>query len=106
MPTETMTPRERWLAVLRHELPDRTPMDYWSTPEFDRKLLRHLGYTEVRPMLQALHVDFPVTVVPRYVGPRLESGLDVYGIRYTDVNYGDGSYAEPTAPPLASYQSV
>lgn len=26
---ESMTPKERWLAVLRHEKPDRIPMDYW-----------------------------------------------------------------------------
>jgi uroporphyrinogen decarboxylase len=31
MPRETMTPRERWLAVLRREKPDRVPMDYWTT---------------------------------------------------------------------------
>ena len=38
MPKETMTPRERWLAVLQRRKPDRVPMDYWSTPEFEEKL--------------------------------------------------------------------
>ncbi len=33
MPRESMTERERWLAVLRREKPDRIPMDYWSTAE-------------------------------------------------------------------------
>ena len=33
MPKETMTPRERWLAVLNGEMPDRLPMDYWATGE-------------------------------------------------------------------------
>ncbi len=106
MPHETMTPRERWLAVLRHEKPDRVPMDYWSTPEFEQKLLRHLQCSDARTMLKTLHVDCPVTVAPRYAGPPLEPGTDVYGIRYTDVNYGDGSYAEATVPPLAGYAAV
>ena len=43
MPHETMTPRERWLAVLTRQKPDRVPMDYWATPEFSAKLIRHLG---------------------------------------------------------------
>ena len=43
MPKETMTPRERWLAVLERQTPDRVPMDYWTTEEARAKLLRHLG---------------------------------------------------------------
>ena len=43
MPRETMTPRDRWLAVLTRRKPDRVPMDYWSTPEFSASLIRHLG---------------------------------------------------------------
>ena len=37
MPKETMTSRERWLAVLKHEKPDRIPMDYWATGEATEK---------------------------------------------------------------------
>ena len=33
MPKETITPRERWLAVLKGQKPDRVPMDYWATEE-------------------------------------------------------------------------
>ena len=33
MPRETMTPKERWSAVLKRKRPDRIPMDYWGTPE-------------------------------------------------------------------------
>ena len=28
-----MTSKERWLAVLNREQPDRVPMDYWATGE-------------------------------------------------------------------------
>jgi uroporphyrinogen decarboxylase len=38
-----MTPRERWLAVLNRETPDRLPLDYRATGEFDARLMAHLG---------------------------------------------------------------
>jgi uroporphyrinogen decarboxylase len=41
MRRETMTPKERWLATLQREKPDRVPMDYGATPEVDQMLLRH-----------------------------------------------------------------
>ena len=69
MPKETMNPRERWLAVLTRRLPDRTPLDYWATEEFNARLLSYLGEADLRTALQKLHVDFVVTATPRYVGP-------------------------------------
>jgi len=33
-----MTPKERLLAVLNREKPDRLPMDYWGTEEATRKV--------------------------------------------------------------------
>ena len=44
MPHESMTPRERWLAVLRRQTPDRVPMDYWATLEASASLMQHLGW--------------------------------------------------------------
>jgi hypothetical protein len=43
MPKENMTPKERWLAVLNRQKPDRVPMDYWATPEASARLIKHLG---------------------------------------------------------------
>jgi uroporphyrinogen decarboxylase len=105
MPTETMTPHERWLAVLRHQQPDRTPMDYWATREVDQMLMRHLGCANRRQMLKKLHVDFVLSVEPEYVGPRRAPSTDVFGVRYTDADYGGGVYAEATCYPLAGYTS-
>ena len=45
-----MTPRERWLAVLNREKPDRVPMDYRATREATAKLLQHLGVDDVGAM--------------------------------------------------------
>ena len=106
MPKETMTPRERWLAVLQRRKPDRVPMDYWSTPEFEEKLKRHLGIADRWEMLKSLHVDFVRSVEPRYVGPSLPAGTDVFGVRHRDIDYGTGTYAETAFHPLVAFNSV
>ena len=105
MPKETMTPRERWLAVLNRETPDRIPMDYWGTPEATNKLCTHLGcdWDEAR---QRLHIDKPIVASGRYVGPPLPDGEDVFGVRRKPIDYGTGSYDEAENAPLAQYQSV
>lgn len=106
MPTETMTPRERWLAVFQHQVPDRVPLDYWATDEVTQKLMAHLGCSTRVEMLQTLHIDFVRTVAPRYVGPAIPTNYDVFGIGYSKINYGDGEYAEAVHHPLAEYDSV
>jgi uroporphyrinogen decarboxylase len=133
MPKESMTPKERWLAVLRREKPDRVPMDYWSTPEFSAKLIRHLGmstmsehalvaalnspaydstlkpvegYAALIRTLQQMKVDFLITVGPEYVGPALPDDTDVFGVEYRDISYGSGEYAEASSHPLAGFSTV
>jgi uroporphyrinogen decarboxylase len=101
-----MTPRERWLAVLTREAPDRVPMDYWSTGEATHKLMAHLGCADVPAMLDRLHIDRPVTLGPRYVGPPVPAGEDVFGCRYRNVDYGTGVYSECVHNPLAPFSSV
>jgi uroporphyrinogen decarboxylase len=106
MPKETMTPRERWLAVLRREKPDRVPMDYWATGEATEKLRRHLGCADAGEMFRRLHIDTVATVGPRYVGPTPPPGEDIYGLRHRNVEYDTGVYAECIHHPLAQYNSV
>jgi len=101
-----MTPRERWLAVLTRQQPDRVPMDYWATQEATSRLMRYLGCSDRRQMLKKLHIDAVVSVRPRYVGPRLPRGQDVFGCKYQNVNYGTGKYRECVTHPLARYNSV
>jgi len=105
MPKEAMMPRERWLAVLRREKPDRVPMDYWSTAEAQDKLLKYLGVGH-EEMLKRLHIDRLFFVEPRYVGPATPPDEDVFGIKYRDVDYGTGTYREAASHPLASYTTV
>lgn len=105
MPSETMTPKERWLAVLQRQTPDRTPMDYWATAETTQKLMTHLGCNE-RELYQRLHIDRVVTVGPTYTGPPVANDCDVFGCRYKNVDYGEGIYAECVHNPLIDYHSV
>jgi len=106
MPKETMTPRERWLAVLRHEKPDRVPMDYWATGEATQKLMKYLGCSDVWEMYRRLHIDPVITVQPKYIGPPIKPGFDMYGCGYKNVDYGTGVYRECVYHPLAKYNSI
>lgn len=106
MPTDSMTSLERWLALFKRQMPDRVPLDYWATPEVDQKLMAHLGCASRVEVLTKLHVDFIVDVAPRYVGPALPAGYDVWGMGYREVPYADGVYAEVIDRPLAKYQTV
>lgn len=132
MPKETMTPRERWMAVFKREQPDRVPMDYWSTPEFSAKLIHHMGLSRLshkqlveqltrgerhpgflneakralRSALQQLHVDFVIHVGPKYKGPPLPANTDVFGCVHRSIDYGTGKYTEVVTNPLARFQSV
>ncbi|MEM2561011.1 MAG: uroporphyrinogen decarboxylase family protein [Candidatus Bathyarchaeia archaeon] len=101
-----MTPRERWLAVLRRRKPDRVPMDYWGTPEVTEKLMNYLKCGSLRDLYERLHIDAVITVSPKYMGPPIPDDSDIYGCRYRNVNYGSGVYRECVYHPLAEYKSV
>lgn len=106
MPQETMTSRERWLAVLKRQKPDRVPMDYWATPEATRKLMEHLGCGNEKEMFDKLHIDFVIEVKPYYAGPTIPVHQDVFGCRHKKVNYGTGEYDECCSHPLSNFKSV
>lgn len=101
-----MTPKERWLAVLNHELPDRIPMDFWGTPEVWDMLKQHFGVTENLEVMKRLRVDYLIPVAPRYVGPTLSPDYDMYGNRHRWISYGGGSYEECIEHRLGGYDSI
>lgn len=125
MPKETMTPRERWLSVIKRQKPDRVPMDYWGTDEATLKLMKHLSAQTKKDALGQLHVDFVVRIEPlyyigpsapssfddtkirlKYLGPPIPPGFDVFGRRYENVDYGLGIYEECVNRPLANFTSI
>ena len=103
---ETMTSRERWLAVMRRERADRVPVDFEATGEAVQELLGHLGLPDLDTFLRRYHIDRPVCVEPRYVGPPLPSATDEFGCRSAPADHGTGVYYEVVSHPLASYRSV
>lgn len=52
-----MTSRERVLAALRHDQPDRTPRDFWAEPPTMQRLFAHVGHSDKDKLLDELGVD-------------------------------------------------
>lgn len=71
-----MTSRERVLAALRHEQPDRTPRDFWAEPPALRRLFDHVGHSDKERLLDSLGVDVWHLEVPE--PPQLDVGHDVF----------------------------
>ena len=104
----SMTPKERWLALLRGEPTDRTPTDYWSTPEFHQKLKAAMGCADDESLWRALAIDRP-----RGVGPRCKLShhpddpqADIWGVRRQRIGHGSGAYDEVSYNPLAHVADV
>jgi len=106
MPKETMTPRERWLAVLTRQKPDHIPMDYWATGEVTTKLMQHLDCETERALYEHLHIDGVIVVEPGYIGPPLPENTDAFGCRFKEISYGSGVYSECVYHPLAEYKRL
>jgi uroporphyrinogen decarboxylase len=68
-------------------------------------MMRHFGCT-LNEVFSRLHVDRVIDLAPRYAGPPLEPGHDMYGCRHQTVDYGPGAYDEVVSHPLAQYTSV
>jgi uroporphyrinogen decarboxylase len=101
-----MDSRERWLAALRRETPDRIPMDYWGTPEATLKVMDYLGVNDIWQMYERLHIDAVLTISPMYIGPEIKEGLDYFGRGYRRVDYGTGAYDEVVHFPLAGFHTI
>ncbi len=106
MPKETMTARERWLAVLKGQKPDHVPMDYWATEEATKKLINYLKCDSEEELFKRLHIDRVITVEPGYTGPSLPEDTDIFGCRFQNISYGAGVYRECIYHPLAKYKMV
>ena len=102
-----MTPRQRWLALLNRQTPDRIPVDYQATEEVDQRLLRDLGCADKEAMYRKLHIDARRFVEPLWRRPAdRPPEADLWSVVYRKVAYGSGSYLEPDAMPLARAESV
>lgn len=110
-----MDSRERVALCLAHKEPDRVPIDYWATPETNRKLLQRFGLQTQEQLLAHLDVDFRYIDGPVYVGPEpvvhADGAVeDPWGVPRVRVQVGSGdkvsSYQEAVRFPLAEATSV
>lgn len=97
-----ITSRERWQAVLRREVPDRIPTDYWSTGEVLTRLKKELTCADDDALFRKLHIDRIHGIGPRFIGAsdgyKPES---VWQLKTKQVRYEGGEYGEVIDPPLA-----
>lgn len=70
-----MTSRERVLAALQHEQPDRTPTDFWAEPPSWNRLLTHAGHGDRELLLDTLGVDIRHLDAPTLPDRELGSGI-------------------------------
>ena len=104
----SMTPRQRWLALLHRRQPDRIPTDYQATPEVTARLLKDLDCEDEPALWRKLHIDRRKILEPKWTLPHhpLDPAADMWGIRYRKADYGAGVYDEPVHMPLADVETV
>lgn len=104
-----MNSRERTFLALKHKTGDRIPVDFWATQAVLERLERELGMTRER-FLDHYDVDLRYIAGPRYVGPPLEEGMDIWGVKRSTVAAGSGgrseTYSEVMEPPLSNADSI
>lgn len=124
-----MRHRDRVLAALDHEVPDRCPMQISFTPEFAARLRSELGWTpktghdphghgSAIELARALDEDLLLSPVG-WVNSHYEEEpcghgrscyTDDWGVRWQDIEYrtrfGTGSYTEMISHPLAEESAI
>lgn len=103
-----MTSRERWLALLNGEKPDRIPTDYWATPEVTERLLRELSCSDDFDLRRKLHIDMPIHIEapPTIAHHPRDPEADIWGRRTRKVPHATGAYDEVVNHPLADFTTV
>ena len=114
-----MNSKDRVLAAMAHEEPDRIPVDYWAVPEVTEVLLKEFGLRNEDQLLEKLKIDIRY-VKPSFSGSdfkeqpdgslhkKLSDGTfaDIWGVKRKKINWGKGSYLEMISSPLGEANSV
>ncbi|MEI7730514.1 MAG: uroporphyrinogen decarboxylase family protein [Verrucomicrobiota bacterium] len=103
-----ITSRERVLAALRHEQPDRTPRDFWAEPPTMKRLFAHLGHEDKDRLLDSLGVDVRHLEAPTPTERALGNGVfqNYWGERYIYNQTPWGPMREDTRGTLADARSL
>ncbi|MEW6349392.1 MAG: uroporphyrinogen decarboxylase family protein [Thermodesulfobacteriota bacterium] len=113
---ERMSHRERALMSVKHQEPDRVPIDNWMTPEIQKRTIEYFGCEDYDELLAFLGVDFRNNYGPSYVGQSFKkypdgTVEDLWGVRRKTVVYGrgtdhEGTYSEVAESPLEPMATV
>jgi hypothetical protein len=108
--TSELTSRERVRLALEHKTTDRIPIGMVCSginppaeQPFDTLLRKEMGLG-LKAYLDSF-IDI-LAVEPVYVGPRLEAGEDIWGVRRKAQSFGSGAYDEIELYPLPTAKSV
>jgi uroporphyrinogen decarboxylase len=103
-----MRSRERVLAAIARETPDRTPRDFWAEPPALNRLFAFLGHRDEERLLRDLGVDIrhvnAVTPLDREVGEGIVQNF--WGERFVFRKTAWGPMREDVKGALASAQSL
>ena len=93
-----MNSKERFYAAIEYRTPDRLPARHYGTPEVNHMLMEHFGVSTYADLQIKLGDDFR-QVEPVYIGPELRTFPDgswegLWGERYTNWSFGNGTYPE------------
>ena len=104
-----MNSRERTFLAIQHGTGDRIPVDFWATSAVIQNLETELAQPH-EEFLDHYEVDFRYIQGPRYIGPALDEGTDIWGVRRSAVTAGSRnkaeSYSDVLTPPLAGAESA
>ena len=104
-----LTSRERVRLALAHQTTDRIPIAMVcaginppAAAALDDLLRRGRGLNLASWLRSFIDIR---GVAPRYIGPPLPPGVDIWGVRRAAVSYGAGAYDEIVGYPLAETRS-
>ena len=104
-----MNSRERTFLALEHKVGDRIPIDVWATPSVVQALEVDLG-KPYEAILDDFGVDLRYIEGPRYIGPSLAEGTDIWGVVRGTVSTGSSEqsecYNEVTRAPLSDARTA
>lgn len=105
-----MNSKERFYASIEYRGYDRPPTKHYGTPEINRELMDFFGVSTYEELQLKVGDDFR-SVEPKYIGPELKTFEDgswegLWGERYINYRFGDGTYPEAVYLPFKDVTDV
>jgi len=107
-----MNARERVLAVLNRETPDRVPVDIWLVPELVQEFKKQLNVEDELDIYRKLDIDKIVWLGIPYKGvilkdPNEHQEINHWGVKYEAVQANQGvEYGEVSFNPLKGMETL